>query len=84
MKYGIELNGIANLLILIDLANGGFGCEAPFEEEIKAFDNLKPQVELLERYMLAFNNAINNGERPPFWHEVRECPEKYPRNKDRP
>lgn len=82
-KVNIELNGIANLLILLDMAEGGFGSEMPDDEQIKAFEQLPTQIELLERYMLAFTDAINKQEQPPYWHEVRDNPSKYPRNNDR-
>lgn len=82
-KFRMELNGVANLLALLEMAQGGFGCDCVDQDEQEAWNNLKPQVELLERYMLAFSDAINKGEQPPYWHEVRDNPSKYPRNNGR-
>ena len=84
----MELNGIANLHILVDqlpIDNG---------EDLETYNKIKEQLDLLERYMLAVQDAIkternnyNNDyaryEEIPAWHEVRENPAKYPLNKER-
>lgn len=82
MQRSIELNGIANILILIEMAENAVGHEAPDVEDVEAFKEIKNQVDLLERYMIAFAAAVNNNRDTPFWHEVREAPQNYPLNKD--
>lgn len=77
MKHGIELNGLSNLHILIDKIEEGFGQGHPDA------DNAKEQLVLLERYMIAYAEAMNAGTKPPYWHEVRENPNLYPTNRER-
>lgn len=80
MKHGIELNGIANAQILLDelnhiapsLTNDQYDCVAKTYE----------QLELLERYMIAYSKAVREGTEPPYWHEVRENPKAYPLNRE--
>jgi hypothetical protein len=79
-KVAIELNGVANLTILIEDI---YGYREGSETHENGYLKAKEQLILLERYMLAFTDAINKQEQPPYWHEVRENPSKYPRNRDR-
>ena len=79
MKRAIELNGIANITMLID-------CEVDKTEDGRYIINqgtissIKEQLVLLERYMLAHQRALVENTEAPFWHEVRANPELYPRN----
>ena len=75
----MELNGVANIMILVDQITQ----ESESNNHINVAIKIKEQAEMLERYMLAFNDAVNKQEKSPYWHEIRENPSKYPRNKDR-
>lgn len=81
MKRMMELNGVANidlmLQIEVDIKDG----MATMNEETMI--SIKEQLVLLERYMLAYNKAIQNEVQTPFWHEIRENPSLYPTNKGR-
>lgn len=78
MKHGIEINGVANLLILVDeLAHSS----RDFNKEVIV--DIKNQLDLLERYMLAYNHAVNSETKTPYWHEVRQNPILYPTNRER-
>lgn len=79
MKHGIELNGIANIKVLCDIEIGPINVEDP-DSVCKTLERIKQQADMLERYMIACCKAMNEGVAPPFWHEVRENPEKYPTN----
>lgn len=80
MKHGIELNGVANLSLLIeDIYCYREGTDTHEEGYIKA----KEQLVLLERYMIAYCDAINKGEQPPFWHDIKLNPNQYPTNRER-
>ena len=74
----IELNGVANILILIENVNRqnlNYNTDA-------AFLNIKDQVILMERYLNAVGKAINESKASldiPAWHEVRENSGQYPR-----
>lgn len=62
--FHIELNGIANMHLMIDVADG--------PQVNKALHTaLKEQLDLLERYMLAVAKAAREGAAPPAWHEIR-------------
>ncbi len=78
MKRGIELNGITNLHLILDGLNNDFAIGPD-----SGIDDAKHQLQMLERYMLAFNNAINNGIEPPKWHDVLQNPNQYPTNRER-
>jgi hypothetical protein len=83
MKHGIELNGVANISLLIDSATTTVvEHETDFlllSPDIK--DSIKSELKLLERYMIAYCKAINSGVNPPAWHEIRENPSQYPDNR---
>jgi hypothetical protein len=78
MKHGIELNGVANLLIQVDSLD-----EYTHYLHRESFQQMKEQLNLLERYMLAYNEAINRGATPPAWHEVKSNPKLYKTNRER-
>lgn len=69
----IEINGIANMLMLLEDKDN----DDLFE--IK----MRDQLDLLERYMLAFADAYINDEPVPFWHEINANPMKYPTLKEK-
>lgn len=82
MKYPIELNGIANLHILTDSMEEEHGHNGQLDYAHEKWASVREQLELLERYMIAYTMAVNNGTPVPYWHEIRENPEKYPLHKD--
>lgn len=73
-KFPVELNGVANLRLLI---------EHPIGNDKHNKPAILQQLDLLERYILALSDAAEIGERPPYWHEVREAVEKFPTMKER-
>jgi len=77
----IELNGVANIKILLD----DLVRNAPNNDEVLIpAAKIYQQLDVLERYMVAIGQYISHGDlkdtRPPYWHEVRENKELYPLN----
>lgn len=82
----IELNGVSNIKILIESLYGTLKNES--NEQF--LDDAKEELELLERYLVAFadnaEGAANAAEyfqhakypEPPKWHEVKANPMKFP------
>lgn len=82
-KQIMELNGVANLLLILQsspienvVREGGVA----FEQAIMAMEE---QLDLLERYMVAFNKSIQEGTQNPYWHEIKANPNQYPLNGNR-
>ena len=75
MKQGMELNGVANIIMLIASVDAQ-------TIDWSTVETIKEQAKLLERYMIAYNKAINEGTQTPAWHEVRENPSHYPNNSE--
>jgi hypothetical protein len=84
----MELNGVANISLILEMAKND-NLVDPF-----VADQIKQQLALLERYMLAYQDyadsiksgaygALVVGKEKPEWHEVRENPENFPTNKER-
>lgn len=72
-KFFIELNGVANIKMLIDTL-----------EVIPALDSgtvdaIQRQLDYLERYMLATAKAAREGRNPPHWHEIIASPQDFPK-----
>ena len=86
MKQRIELNALANMKMLFELETEECQDASTNETLImmnqETFNSVKQQLELLERYMLAYNKAINNNTQTPYWHEVRDNPTLYPLNRE--
>lgn len=80
MKQGIELNGLANISMILQVEVDKKSDQMVMNME--TFDSIKQQLQLLERYMLAYNKAINDGTKTPYWHEVRNNPALYPLNRE--
>ena len=85
----MELNGVANIDVMIQMAQANETIDPQLAKDIKE------QLDLLERYMLAYKNARDENESVlyngfgtdmfslvPKWHEVRENKEKYPNMKE--
>lgn len=81
MKRGLELNGVANIHMLLDLETDESNGRVAMNQETVV--SIKTQLELLERYMLAREEAFKNNTVAPFWHEVRENPKSYPTRRER-
>lgn len=82
----IELNGVANIKILLD--DMVKKTDAGNDEALIAAAKIYQQLDTLERYMVAIGNHLYNAEhsfdrteeRIPYWHEVRDNKDKYPLN----
>ncbi len=78
----IELNGVANIKILLDQLVGS--TDAGNDEALTAAAKIYQQLDTLERYMVAIGKHIQHGDlkdvRPPYWHEVRDNKDQYPLN----
>jgi hypothetical protein len=73
----IEINGVANILIIAETAK----MNGEISEE--TYTDIVDQCDVMERYMLAVAEANRNGLPVPFWHEVRDNRLKYPKNGQR-
>lgn len=82
MKRIMELNGVANidLMIQVEVDQLPDGRAVMNQETL---ESIKNQLVNIERYMLAYNDAVNKGIQTPYWHEVLANPTKYPRNRER-
>ena len=80
-RRGIELNGIANIKMIMDFSieshNDGTLVMTP-----DVLEQMQEQLDLLERYLLAYNKAVNDNVSSPFWHEVTHNPSAYPTNNE--
>ena len=79
----IELNGIANIKILLDHAKS----ENSISEDL--YLKLYSQADLLERYMIKIDETMPQIELNlensaiPFWHELKQNLAKYPNIKEK-
>ena len=84
----MELNGVANVDMMVQMAKQDGTIEPALAEAILT------QLNLLERYMLAYMDHKNSikagaygalvvGQDAPMWHEVRENPTEFPTNRER-
>jgi len=90
----MELNGVANLKILIDEIGDFEGYENQDKLNVLV-EKAQEQLLLLERYMLAYTDAANDAIaesayqeccqpiKAPMWHEVRENPTQYSTGRER-
>lgn len=78
----MELNGVANLHLLVDELFDQLG-DAVTREVKKTLGDIKDQLDVLERYMLAIQEAHNQANPTPAWHEVRDSRELFPTNSER-
>ena len=69
----IEINGLFNIHILLEQRS---------KHDLVVI-GIKEQLDLLERYMIAFADSTQKGEKPPYWHEVKGDPSKYKLNRER-
>jgi hypothetical protein len=82
MKHGIELNGVANALVLLQVEVDKTD-DGRLVMNKETYDSMVNNLQLLERYMLAYCEAVNNGTTVPHWYDVRENPKDYPSNRER-
>lgn len=75
----MELNGIANALMLLDQLKSDNKDEV-VDSQIEA---IKEQLELCERYFLAYASARDAKKFAPHWHQVRAEPLKFPTMRER-
>ena len=82
MKHVIELNGVANINLLLqletDITRDG---QVVMNKEV--LTSINKNLENLNRYMIAFCDAVNAGEPTPFWHDILLNPSKYPTNAEK-
>jgi hypothetical protein len=77
-RYGIELNGVANIQMLLDI-NISTNPETGLKELSlygPEVDEILEQLLLLSEYMKAYAKATNNNNVPPYWHEIRQLMQK--------
>lgn len=67
----MELNGIANLLAVLEMAKWDNAVDK------QVYLDLLIEIDNLERYMVAYHKANLAGKKAPFWHEVRDNKAKY-------
>jgi len=79
----LELNGLANIDILLQMADSNSNDENFTKISKKTYETIKLQLKLLERYMLAYNDAVSKNQQTPYWHEILANPTFYPTNRDR-
>lgn len=85
-KDCIELNGVANIHMILDMApfrHDSYRDPGHYEMESSDMESIKKQLDLLERYMIAFSEHMNEGTTPPAWHEVTANPNQYKTNRER-
>lgn len=73
--FRVEVNGIANIYAILEMAKMEKKCPVVFDKEIRE------QLDIMERYMLAVADAGRTGKNPPMWHEVRENKDKFKNNR---
>lgn len=89
-KQLMELNAISNLHLILQSEECAFTTEIATDDgdttcqciPLEQIENIKIQLDLLERYMVAYNKAINNGTETPQWHEIKANPKAYKLNRE--
>ncbi len=89
-KQLMELNGIANLILILRSEECSFETEIMTDNGLEShqcipqsqMEKIKQQLDLLERYMVAYNKAISSGTQTPYWHEILANPKAYPLNRE--
>lgn len=73
----MEINGVANIKIIVDQAEDS----QLMHPQIAA--DIYKQLNLLERYMLAYMDATEPSAAIPAWHDIKEDPKRFPTGKER-
>lgn len=78
----MEINGLFNIKLILDhLEHELVQLRSTHRDEIA---KIREQLDLLERYMIAYGFAANFEELPPpIWHEVKADPQSYKLNRER-
>lgn len=71
----MELNGVANMLCVIQ------GAEQDGKIDSQIAETLKDQLDVLERYMCALRKAQDDNTYAPTWATVRDNRNLYPNNR---
>ena len=83
----MELNGVANLKILVDEVEelASHDMEVMPQALQPLIDKMQEQLDLLERYMIEYQHCTdpNNMELVTAWHEIKANPSKFPTNRER-
>ena len=73
----MELNGVANIMMLVDQLEEMNKDSAVADIALK----IESQLDYLERYILACNDAKRKGTPLPQWHDIVRNPKLYRTNK---
>ena len=79
----VELNGIANIKISLELAR------ASDQISSEIYNKIYEQIDFLERYMICMDEALSNQSMfsglntLPQWHEIKQSHLKYPNIKEK-
>ena len=72
----MELNGIANIAAIIEMALW----DGKINEE--TYKEIQDQLDVLERYMLVASESLKKNKPIPYWHLVRDSRYKFPNNQE--
>ena len=78
----IELNGVTNLHMILDMAY------QDGKVDQTTYEYSKNELEMLERYMLAISDCYKKEQEGianmiPYWHEIKATPRAFPTRKER-
>lgn len=73
----MELNGIANILAVVEIAKESSQIDS------KVADQIIAQCDILERYLVAVSECHRANKSVPYWHEVRDNTSGYRKNAQR-
>ena len=79
----MEINGIANLHIIVDGLYDKLKEAGQDTKYSQDFIKIKEQLDLLERYMLAVKEAHDNMSQVPYWHDIKANKKVFPLNRER-
>jgi predicted lipoprotein len=76
IKHGIELNGVANIQLLmqleVDKADDAETGGTIYYMNEETYKSIMEQLKYLQSYMIEYCKAVNANVKEPYWHEIRE------------
>lgn len=70
MKRSIELNGVANIQLLmqleVDRVNGGYYMNS------ETYQSILNELKHLQTYMIEYCKAVNAETDVPYWHDIKK------------